>query len=290
MQKKSFYHCAKCGNLTNLGIKLDKERRLVVCSQQCLHKVQIKEYFPDANLTTTFLSRPEFGHQGWLILHSISIDYPDNPSDKDIRDMYNFFYGFCNMYPCGLCRRHLVKMVKNHPPDFSSRNKFIYWIWERHNQVSKRLGKPQYPFLHQSVPLDKISNDVSHLFESGIEGNLTKDRISKERLGQATWMFLHSMAASYQYPEDVKQEHISWTKRFYTGLCNVYPDKQSSEELRLEVYDNVDFDAILKDRRLYMAWLCRFHNRINAKLGKPVYSAKQIKTKLEEYRCDHEHL
>ena len=282
------FSCSKCGKMTTMGLKLDNGISLVVCSENCRSKVNIGEYFKDANLATTFLSRQEFGHQGWILLHSIVKVYSTTPTRFWKTIFREFFEGFSKNYPCDVCKGHLLKMLTEYPPDLTSRETLMKWLSDRHNQVNTRLGKPIYPYPYTKKNSEKkIKDNVQYLFESGVEGNLCINNVTTERLGQATWMFLHSMSISYQYSNNVTQEDVESTKKLYRALCYIYPYEASREKLIYEV-KRTDFDKILSDRRLYIKWLCNFHNRVNASLGKPVYSTKFIRENLSEfYHCNH---
>lgn len=281
------YPCAICGRNTSTGIRIDSERQLVVCSTTCLRDVRIGEYFPHANLATVYLTRQEFGHQGWIVLHSLAYSYPVEPMEIEKLRMRSFLTAFAQQYPCARCRSHLLPMIKEYPPKLESRRAFVYWVWQRHNQVSRRLGKDEYPFRFDTEQSTSIGYDsTENLFKRGYEGNLTERIVSRERLGTAFWMLLHSAAASYQYEQQVTDEHKYYTQQLYETLQYVYPYAEERDELR-KLVKETHFPRILRDRRLYMAWLCSFHNRINAKLGKPVYSARRIREALDAYQCKH---
>lgn len=78
------------------------------------------------------------------------------------------------LYPCDECRKHFEyvglacmynetsiraqiilylsfvlvfyrEMIEISPPDTSSNAKFSLWLCERHNEVNRRLGKPEFP-------------------------------------------------------------------------------------------------------------------------------------------------
>ena len=48
----------------------------------------------------------------WHMLHTISFNYPVNPTEKDKKNYYKFFKGLSNILPCGKCRDNLKKNYK----------------------------------------------------------------------------------------------------------------------------------------------------------------------------------
>jgi hypothetical protein len=44
------------------------------------------------------------------------------------------------------CRRHWKELVEANPPDFASPLAFFQWGVDRHNDVNRRLGKPEVSF------------------------------------------------------------------------------------------------------------------------------------------------
>jgi len=43
--------------------------------------------------------------------------------------------------PCSACWNHWLRFKRDNPPDFSSREKFFWWTFKAHNEVSHRLEK-----------------------------------------------------------------------------------------------------------------------------------------------------
>jgi len=48
----------------------------------------------------------------WHVLHTISFNYPVNPTDKNILDYYKFLKNLKNILPCKYCRDNLKKNFK----------------------------------------------------------------------------------------------------------------------------------------------------------------------------------
>ena len=55
-----------------------------------------------------------------------------------------FIQLYAELYPCGECSYHFVKMLQKYPPQTSSRTTAALWGCHIHNIVNEYLGKPEY--------------------------------------------------------------------------------------------------------------------------------------------------
>ncbi|UKK02248.2 hypothetical protein MACK_001604 [Theileria orientalis] len=101
--------------------------------------------------------RTELGNAGWLFLHTIATQYPDNP-DEDTKLRYlGFLHSFARLYPCSICREGLVPIYKEIPPNVESRKSFLLWTSKLHNYVNKDTGKPEENYTYEQL-LEKYSS------------------------------------------------------------------------------------------------------------------------------------
>jgi len=76
----------------------------------------------------------------WHVLHTISFNYPVNPTRKDKRHYYNFICSLQHVLPCGVCRRNFpeklrkLKFSRRHLEDRAAFSKFIY---DLHTEVNR---------------------------------------------------------------------------------------------------------------------------------------------------------
>ena len=112
-------------------------------------------------------------------------------------------------------------------------------------------------FLLPAVPVECKACDVTV--------SLAPDKVV---LGRATWTFLHSIVE--QYPDlPSSQEKMDMLSIF--KFVQFYPCHICKEEFTdyMKKYPVVaDTKAVLVD------WLCRAHNSVNARLGKPEFDCK----------------
>ncbi|KAI9601510.1 hypothetical protein H4Q26_001332 [Puccinia striiformis f. sp. tritici PST-130] len=66
------------------------------------------------------------------------------PTADEREALKAFIYLFSRLYPCGDCARHFQELLKQYPPQTSSRNVASLHLCSLHNLVNERLGKPEY--------------------------------------------------------------------------------------------------------------------------------------------------
>jgi hypothetical protein len=92
----------------------------------------------DGFLTTVW------GPPMWHYLHTMSFNYPVNPSAADKRNYRAFILGLQHVLPCKYCRINLKTNFKNHPLlacHLANREAFSKYVYELHEIINKLLGK-----------------------------------------------------------------------------------------------------------------------------------------------------
>jgi hypothetical protein len=88
---------------------------------------------------------PEYwGRCAWIFLHSITMAYPDNPTDSDKLNYKNFFNSMKHVLPCHKCRINYSKHLISFPLTdriLSSRERLIDWIILIRNQTNRMNNK-----------------------------------------------------------------------------------------------------------------------------------------------------
>jgi len=80
----------------------------------------------------------------WTALHTISFNYPINPTHEDKIHYKEFIYSLKYVLPCKYCRINLTKNLKQKPLlmcNMKNRESFSRYIYELHELVNKMLGK-----------------------------------------------------------------------------------------------------------------------------------------------------
>ena len=90
------------------------------------------------------MNNKNWGTAGWTFLHTITYSYPDNPTNSNIDDYYNFFSNLKNVLPCQMCKDNMKKHLETYPltrNTLKSKRELINWLINIHNEVNKMTGK-----------------------------------------------------------------------------------------------------------------------------------------------------
>lgn len=89
-------------------------------------------------------AKEELGRASWKYFHTLLARFPDEPSKEEKDKLKSFIYLYAELYPCGECSYHFMKMLKKYPPQVSSRTAVALWGCHIHNFVNQHLNKSQY--------------------------------------------------------------------------------------------------------------------------------------------------
>ena len=89
-----------------------------------------------------------WGPHAWIFLHSITLAYPDNPTQEDINSHALFFNSLKGILPCQKCRDHYTKNLQELPVENNLYNKesLVKWLIEIHNRVNIVNDKKEYSY------------------------------------------------------------------------------------------------------------------------------------------------
>ena len=85
-----------------------------------------------------------WGPAAWHFLHTVSFNYPLNPSAADKNNYRNFIVNIQNILPCGKCRKNLLGNFKKLPltrQHMASRQNFSRYVYDLHEVVNTMLCK-----------------------------------------------------------------------------------------------------------------------------------------------------
>ena len=85
-----------------------------------------------------------WGPLAWTFIHTISFNYPVNPTLEDKQNYKNFIYNLRNVLPCKYCRINLTNNLKKKPLSMchmKNRETFSRYVYELHELVNKMLNK-----------------------------------------------------------------------------------------------------------------------------------------------------
>ena len=85
-----------------------------------------------------------WGPGGWIFLHTITMNYPNNPTEDQKFYYKQLFENLRYTLPCEKCANHYAENLKKYPLDqaLKSKEKLIKWLIDIHNEVNiKNVGE-----------------------------------------------------------------------------------------------------------------------------------------------------
>ena len=129
----------------------------------------------------------------------------------------------------------------------------------------------------QLRPVDCLEHTASSPTAGGI--GCPADR---ESLGRAGWTVLHTMAAYFpSKPSYTEQASMS----VFLGLfATFYPCRECREDFQANLQVE---PPTTEGREQLVGWMCRAHNRVNKRLGKPLYDCSNVAALEERWKTGH---
>ena len=84
-----------------------------------------------------------WGSHLWFSLHTITFNYPIEPTTIDKEEYKQFFINLQNVIPCSVCKKNYKRHIIEYPIDnfLDNRKKLVYWVIDIHNMVNSEIGK-----------------------------------------------------------------------------------------------------------------------------------------------------
>jgi len=98
-----------------------------------------KDYLSGDGFVTTI-----WGPAAWHLIHTISFNYPINPTEEEKKNYRNFIISLKNVLPCKYCRINLKKNFQEMPltmEHMKNRDTFSRYVYNLHELVNRMLGK-----------------------------------------------------------------------------------------------------------------------------------------------------
>jgi hypothetical protein len=104
-----------------------------------------------------------WGPNLWFSLHTITMNYPNQPTFLQQKDYKNFFTSLQYVIPCKICRKNYQRHLIEHPIDnfLHSRKALVFWLIDIHNMVNSETGK-------KVLPHDKVIKKYEKIYDKKI--------------------------------------------------------------------------------------------------------------------------
>lgn len=109
-----------------------------------MRKTQKKTYSKDDYLSSDGFLTSVWGPMLWSYLHTMSFNYPVNPTPENKKHYKDFIINLQYVMPCKYCRINLTKNLKQLPltaKDMENRETFSRYVYNLHETVNKMLKK-----------------------------------------------------------------------------------------------------------------------------------------------------
>ncbi len=100
----------------------------------------------------------------WTTMHIVSLGYSTSPSSEEQEAAIKFYESLTTVIPCPICREHYKYFLQQMPVRnaVKTRDDLILWVYNIHNEVNKKLGKPEVTFEQYVANMQSLANQ-SHI-------------------------------------------------------------------------------------------------------------------------------
>ena len=92
------------------------DNKISIKSNSTVVNTEVSSYSSSSSSSDCPLDKEELGNRSWSIIHTISMNIPDQLTDKDRHHILQFLQSFAYLYPCHICAEDFQAYVREHPP------------------------------------------------------------------------------------------------------------------------------------------------------------------------------
>ena len=87
-----------------------------------------------------------WGPSAWIFLHTVTLQYPEKPTDDDKKKYYVFFNSLKDILPCPNCKIHYSESITKKPIQLESRKELFEWLIDIHIPIFSTFHPSNNPF------------------------------------------------------------------------------------------------------------------------------------------------
>lgn len=138
-----------------------------------------------------------WGPATWTFFH-VLVEKLAN--DNLVKPIIQLIKQICSCLPCPICRTHSTFILHNYSMyhTINTKEDLKRFIWEFHNQVNKKLGKPQYNFIdltkYTNYNLMQILNiwlKYFNIFITDVKLYAIKNKINSTKFNTQKFIYTH---------------------------------------------------------------------------------------------------
>lgn len=224
-------------------------------------------------MDTTF-----WGPDGWKLLHSIAVHFPENPTDNAKKQYKKFFKTLPYVLPCKYCRDSLSEFYIELPiePFLVNKKKLFEWSYRIHNKVNDKLRR-------QGLCTDENpkKKECFDYYTSYI-----KDLNNNNCIDMPGWDFMYSLTFNYCTNIDkfASKYRAAQYKTFYRTLEYVLPFKVVKSLYGKKINDT-DFLKAFSTRDRFKKWLYSIEHFVKKNINSECLSYSMCCKRVEKYRA-----
>ena len=123
-----------------------------------------------------------WGPSLWHYLHTMSFNYPINPTENDKKNYMTFILNLKSVLPCRYCRENLKNNLKKLPitiKDMQNRHTFSKYVYDLHELINNMLGKKSG--LSYCDVRERYENFRSRCTKEEVKNKIVKIKLNKTR-------------------------------------------------------------------------------------------------------------
>jgi len=138
----------------------------------------------------------KWGPGGWIFLHSITFNYPLEPTDLDKNNYKIYFNSLKNILPCKYCRQSYDIYIKYIPIDqfLDSRIGVVYWLYRIHNLINDKIYCNNEDYENVIRKYEDIRAKCGRMAKDGMQDKLYKT--CKEKIHKIDTNYLNNFLES----------------------------------------------------------------------------------------------